>query len=204
MTTTLTTIEPEISPTRPLGPWANGVLMSPDEFDRATEWDENFRYELVRGLLIVSPPADEGERFPNDLLGHWLRNYQTQHPQGKCLDDTSYEQTIATSNGRRRMDRAIWTGLGRRARPNIDVPTIAIEFVSDSSRDRRRDFVNKREEYAAIGVREYWIIDRFRRNMTVCRGGDLQVVADHETYQSDLLPGFELPLKVLLDEANLV
>ena len=42
---------------------------------------------------------------------------------------------------------------------------LAIEVVSESDPDN--DYVIKRREYAAAGVREYWIIDRFRREILV-------------------------------------
>jgi len=35
-----------------LGPESAGVLLSPEEFDAVTEYDDGFRYELIRGLLI--------------------------------------------------------------------------------------------------------------------------------------------------------
>jgi Uma2 family endonuclease len=56
------------------------------------------------------------------------------------------------------------------------------------------------------GVAEYWIIDRFRRTLTVVRPGPEgpvdQVVAEAETYTTPLLPGFELPLVRLLAVAD--
>ena len=100
-------------------------------------------------------------------------------------------------------DRVIWTGLGRTPKYDADVPTIAIEFVSDSSRDRKRDYLEKREEYAEIGVREYWVIDRFQRTMTVFLATESEhIVHEHQTYTTDLLPGFELPLQQLLEIAD--
>ena len=53
---------------------------------------------------------------------------------------------------------------------------------------------------------EYWIIDRFRRTMTVYRNpprtpGE-QVVAENEVCRTDLLPGFELPLAQILAVAD--
>src|SRR5205085_592581 len=79
-----------------------------------------------------------------------------------------------------------------------DVPTIAVEFVSGSRRDRQRDYVEKRQKYIAAGVAEYWIVDRFRRMLTVVRPGPAgpqdQIVAETEKYTRPLLPGFELPV----------
>ena len=187
--------------TRPIGPWANGMLMTPDEFDATTEWNPEYRYELVQGVLVVSPPADIGERGPNDLLGYLLWDYSFHHARGSELSGTVSEETVTTRTSRRRMDRAIWVGLGRTPRAG-DVPAIAVEFVSDSSRDRRRDYDHKRREYREIGIREYWVIDRFQRRMTVYRGDDIVVVAEQDVFRTDLLPGFELPLGRLLKLAD--
>ncbi len=192
----------DLAPSRPLGPWANGMFMTPEEFDTAAEWDPDYRYELVNGVLIVGPPADIGERGPSNYLGGLLTIYKAFHPQGYHLDDSVFEETVAIAVGRRRMDRAIWTGLGRKPRTLEDIPSIAVEFVSDSSRDRKRDYVHKRQEYEEIGVREYWVIDRFRRQMTVFRGPDTQVLPHTEIYRTDLLPGFELDLAKLFADAD--
>ena len=87
--------------------------------------------------------------------------------------------------------------------PEQDVPAIVIEFISRRSRDRHRDYVEKRLEYAIVGIREYWVIDRFRREMTVFRGKEQEVIVrEGGTYQTDLLPGFELALDRLLAEAG--
>lgn len=186
MTTTIT------APSRPLGPWANGMIMTEDEFDSVTEWDRDYRYELVHGVLIVSPAPAFGERRPNDELAYLLCHYRYHHPQGQSLDDTVSEQYLRTSAGRRRADRVVWTGLGRKPDIVRDVPSLVVEFVSDSTRDRRRDHEEKRQEYADIGVKEYWVVDRFRRIMTVYRADQKTVVAEQEIYLTVLLPGFEL------------
>lgn len=190
------------TPTR-VGPELNGMTMTPEEFDAIEEWEPGYRYELVHGVLIVNPPPDVGERKPNGELEYWLLTYRDTHPQGFPLDDTVGEQTVVTTACRRRADRAIWAGLGRLPDYDHDVPTITIEFVSNSSRDRRRDYLEKRQEYAEVGVREYWIIDRFRRAMTVFFGMEReQLVREGEVYTTPLLPGFELPLSQLLQIAD--
>jgi Uma2 family endonuclease len=157
-------------------------------------------------VLVVTPPALAGERGPNDRLGHWLCTYQEQHPQGGALDDTLPEHTVVTGANRRRADRVIWTGLGRVPDPAADLPTIVIEFVSQDRRDWLRDYVDKLQEYMAVGVAEYWIIDRFQRIMTVVRNGPRgpteRVVRERQTYQTPLLPGFRLSLARLFAVAD--
>jgi Uma2 family endonuclease len=186
-----------------LGPRSNGMLMTLEEYDATQDWEEGYRYELVHGVLIATPPAGAGERGPNDELGYMIIHYQRSHPNGPIVDDTLPEQTVKTPATRRRADRAIWVGLGRQPVPERDVPTITIEFTSDSSRDRRRDYEAKRDEYAAAGVQEYWVIDRFRRTLTVFRGAaSKHVVTEGETYRTPLMPGFELPLDKILERAD--
>ena len=97
------------------GPRSAGSLMTPEEFDATPEsaWDDRYRYELIRGVLVVSPPPSIGERDPNEELGFLLRLYQGTHPQGHSLDLTVSEQTVPLTVHRRRADRVIWAGLGR-------------------------------------------------------------------------------------------
>jgi Uma2 family endonuclease len=191
---------------RVLGLDSAGVLMTPEEFDEITSYDDSFRYELIRGGLVVTPVPSEAEASPNDELGAMLRQYQREHPEGAALDETIPERYVRTSIGRRRADRVVWTKLGRRPDPAADVPAIVVEFVSSSRRDRRRDYEEKRREYQQAGVVEYWIVDRFARQTTIYRnapeGPTELVVAEKETYQTPLLPGFELRLARLLAVAD--
>ncbi len=187
-----------------LGPNANGMLLSADEFDSA-EAERGWRYELIRGVLIVTPAPLEGERDPNEELGHLLRTYQEEHSEGSSLDKTLPEHDIEVGDDRRRADRVIWTGLGRRPKRR-EVPTIAFEFVSAGRRSRERDYIEKRDEYLAIGIKEYWIIDRFQRQMTVHRQGydgkASTILQEAESYSTPLLPGFTLPLARLFALAD--
>jgi Putative restriction endonuclease len=123
-----------------------------------------------------------------------------------CVDRinaTLTEQHVSTHDSSRRADRVIWAGLGRAPNPRKDLPTIVVEFVSEGKRNRLRVCHEKRTDYLAAGVREYWIIDRFPRTLTACRGDSADVVVPHDgTYQTPLLPGFELPLARLLAVAD--
>ncbi|MGL4513774.1 MAG: Uma2 family endonuclease [Lacipirellulaceae bacterium] len=193
----------QLAPPTRLGPNDNGVLLSPDEFDTVQDWAEGFRYELVNGVLVVLPPPGFGERSPNDELGYLLRRYRDDQPESSAFNGTAPEQEVAIGANRRRADRAIWVGYGPSFDPDRDTPTVVVEFVSNTSRDRRRDFIDKRREYASAGVKEYWVIDRFPREMTVFRGDSTSlVVGEDETYGTDLLPGFALLLARLLAKAG--
>ena len=81
--------------TTPLGPRDAGVPLSLAEFESA-EFEPGYRYELIHGVLVVTPPPLEEERDANEELGRWLRNYQESHPEGKSLDLTLPEQNIRT------------------------------------------------------------------------------------------------------------
>ena len=189
---------------RRFGPESNGILMTPAEFDRA-EFVEGWRYELINGVLIVSPPPLDNEVDPNEELCYLLRGYQENHPQGSALDVTLGEREVRTGQNRRCADRVIWAGLGRLPRRR-EKPTIIVEFVSEGKRNWKRDYETKRDEYVAMGVKEYWVIDRFQHTITVFYQGSgktrKRVVRGNHTYKTDILPGFELPLARLFALAD--
>jgi Uma2 family endonuclease len=194
----------------PLGPRDAGIPLTLGEFE-AAEFEEGYRYEVIHGVLVVSPPPLEQERDSNEELGHWLRSYKDSHPQGDALDLTLPEHNIRTRFQNRRCDRAIWTGLGRKPRTRgpvrqRDVPRILVEFPSSRPADQRRDYEEKRVEYRDLGVTEYWIIQRFRRSLTVYswRGKRWakRTIHEGECYTTPLLPGFVLNLGRLLAIAD--
>jgi Uma2 family endonuclease len=189
------------------GPGSSGRLMTTEQFDaiRPEQLQRGCRYELINGVLVVSPQPGAGECIPNDELGYLLRQYRETSPHGSVIDETAPEQTVPATN-RRRADSVIWTGLGRMPNLETDIPSIVIEFVSERRRDALRDNETKRDEYLAAGVKAYWVIDRFRRIMTVYystpAGPTYEIVTETQTYQTDLLPGFVLPLSRILAKAD--
>jgi Uma2 family endonuclease len=183
-----------------------GTLMTPDEFDAVEEYDEEYRYELVHGVLVVNPIPLAAETDPNEQLGYLLRQYQEHHRQGAVLDLTLPQQYVRTRDSRRLADRLIWAGLGRVPNRRRDLPTIVVEFVSARRRDRQRDYIDKRQEYREVGIPEYWIIDRFQRTLTVIRnrpdGEEELTFGAQEVDSTPLLPGFDLSLAALFAAAD--
>ena len=52
-------------------------------------------------------------------------------------------------------------------------------------------------------MKQYWVIDRYRRKMTVYEGAAGQrVISEDQVFTTGILPGFELPLARLLRIAD--
>ncbi len=187
-----------------LGLHSAGALLLPEEFDSA-RFRGTWRYELINGVLVVSPSPKKQERHPNEYLGHLLWKYKEDHPQGSAMDLTLPEETIHSTPNRRRADRVIWAGLGRDPGDD-DPPTIIIEFVSKGRAAHTRDHVVKRAEYAAIGTREYVVFDRFRRTVTVVDyampGAAPRTLGEKDVYRTPILPGFEVSIARLFALAD--
>jgi Uma2 family endonuclease len=80
---------------------------------------------------------------------------------------------------------------------------LVMEVVSEGPENRKRDLVEKRREYAAAGIREYWIVDPQQKSITVLalRDGKYRVHGKYvrgDVAKSALLPGFEVDVTACL------
>lgn len=120
--------------------------MEPEEFDAIIDYDDRYRYELIKGVLIVNAIPGPAQTDPNEVRGFALRDYQKNHPKGGIIDRTLPEQHVHIGRDRRQADRVAWTGQGRRPNVKKDVPTIAVEFVSAGKRNAVRDYESMKTE----------------------------------------------------------
>ena len=72
---------------------------------------------------------------------------------------------------------------------------LVIEIVSPDKKSRRRDYEEKKSDYAKAGIPEYWIVDPQKAHITVLTlerdaYETLGVYHDGETASSQLLPEF--------------
>ena len=161
------------------------------------QFDEPWRYERVKGKLAVMAPAGPDHQDPNNRIRDYLGSYAIAHPQ--VVERVYSEAWIAIDDD---TDRIVDIGVylaaeGARPGPGRP-PDIAFEIVSGGGADRKRDYVEKRAEYLSAGVKEYVIVDRFERRVTVLRRTRGRFVESHlertATYTSPLLPGLQIPL----------
>src|SRR5579884_4293523 len=145
---------------RKIGPRDHGRLMSLAEFEHA-QVQEGYLYELGRGVIIVSDVPNRKHMETVIATRRQLMSYELAHPGAlyAVLAGSECKILVANLETERHPDLALY----RSAPPPGDdywstwIPVVVIEVVSRGS--RRRDYKEKREEYLAFGVLEYWIID---------------------------------------------
>jgi Uma2 family endonuclease len=185
-----------------LGPDDAGRAVSAAEFARAI-YQEPWRYEREQGRLVVMPPDGEDHV---DTASPWLERligYRLDHPD--VVQRVVPNAWVRVDRGTDRIgDLGVFLA-GRRQPKKIPhrVPDLMFEIVSPGSTSRDRDYVEKRADYERLGVKEYVIIDRFKKQVTVhvrVRGRyQTRVLTTGDTYTSPLLPGLAIPLAEVWD-----
>jgi Uma2 family endonuclease len=129
------------------------------------------RYELVDGMLVemgteaplnsaialflVFVFADLGTARKNLAIGHQM--------EVESIEASARQPDLIVHTPE--SDAAIMDD-GKLLRDGEPVPMLVVEVVSNSKTDKKsrdRDYVEKRAEYAARGIPEYWIVDPDRQ-----------------------------------------
>jgi Uma2 family endonuclease len=182
-----------------IGPADHGRLMTLDEFLEAEE-EQGYRYELARGVLEVTHVPNDPHGLVVWTLLAAIAVYSRDHPGMiyRAGGGSEFRLWLPAMVSGRNPDVAValrgtpkdWRG----RRP----PSLAFEVVSEGREAHERDYVTKRAEYLAYGLREYWIVDLQLKIVTVLiRDGDAwveQVYRDDQRAVSLVLPGLTIPL----------
>ena len=178
-----------------VGPADHGQPMSLDDFEHA-EAAEGYRYELARGVVVVTDvPKPKHLRILHAIRkqigAHDLAHPGTIHMiagGGEC------KVLVDGYQSERHPDLAVY-----KTEPPSEgdevwgqwVPELVVEIVSKGS--AQRDYQEKREEYLAFGVKEYWIVDPAKAAMLVLRRyrgrWTERAVGPADVYETPLLPG---------------
>jgi Uma2 family endonuclease len=134
------------------------------------EWallDEETPGEFVDGLLA----EEEVPSFVHEqLVGILIALFRAWLGRGALVAGSESKLAISPTRGRK-ADVAVWFPGSRlpslRGSVAREPPDVAVEIVTDTPRDAQRDRVAKHDEYAAFGVRYYWLVDPALRSLEV-------------------------------------
>ncbi len=203
MTLAKTTTRPKI------GPHDHGREMSLRAFEFARV-EDGYLYELARGYVVVSEVPNYPHASMTALIRDHLGRYRLENPGAVhlILDGSSCKLLIPDWESERHPDLAVYLAApkARKGRTmwRTWIPDLAIEVVSESSRDR--DYTEKRDEYWTLGVKEYWIVDAKLQQVLVLRRGRSRWAEKRlcpaDACETKLLPGFRLPCQAVFDAAG--
>ena len=122
--------------------------------------------ELVDGRLVEEEMPDYVHEVTVAWFVHVLCMWLV--PRGGFVGGSEAKFAVKPGRGRKPDASAYLPGRRPSRGSLIDVPPdIMIEVISPTPRDGRRDRVEKVSEYAAFGVRWYWLVDPLLRTIEV-------------------------------------
>ena len=194
-----------------LEPADAGKPISREEF-WTLEFHRSWKFERAGGRLVVMPPPGRPHRraafaFRFALNEYWMAN------KARVADVEGERWAHTDEGGDRQGDSAVvlrdspLRGTAEFFTDPDRTPDLLFEFVSPGREARDRDYVEKRAEYHAIGVREYVIVDPRDRRVTVLRWEpegytEAAVLGPGDAYTSPLLPGLSVPLAGAIGDAG--
>jgi DNA-binding PadR family transcriptional regulator len=192
-----------------IGPRQHGRKMSLKDFEFA-KVEDGWLCELARGYLVVSEVANYYHGMQIIAINRPLRMYDATHPGAihAILGSMECKLLIPKLQSERHPDIAVYLtapkGRKDRALWRTWIPELTIEVVSESSRDR--DYTEKRDEYWAAGVKEYWIVDAKLEQVLILKRGRSQwtekTLGPADVCATKLLPGFGLPCRAVFEAAG--
>ena len=161
--------------------------------------DDDFRYELVNGVLARMTPTGAEHGVVAARTGQFLSEHVSAFGLGVCCGaETGFILRRAPD-----VVRAPDAGfVSQRRIPEPGVPTgywpfapdLAVEVVSPT--DRPTDLRAKIGEYFSAGSQQVWVVEPATRTVHAYRGPhDVQVFGiDDELTGDEMLPGFRCPV----------
>ncbi|HWE40426.1 MAG TPA: Uma2 family endonuclease [Isosphaeraceae bacterium] len=190
-----------------IGPADHGRAMTLDDFLDAEE-EPGYRYELANGVLEVTNVPNDPHGLIIWFLLDALSEFGRRHP-GLILragGSGEFQLRLPGLDTGRNPDVAVVLHGTPKDERGRRPPSLVMEVVSEGADAHERDYVAKRREYLAVGLREYWIIDPIERRVTVLvRDGDVwaeRIFVGDAAAEGLVLPGFRLPLAELWEQAE--
>jgi Uma2 family endonuclease len=193
----MATHEPTVETRLVLGPDDHGRVTSAEEFAEAV-FQEPWDYERVDGRLVVMAADGYRHQLASEPWRNSLVYYHRDRPDLVKHVFSSPWVTIDEDTDRIGDIGVYLTAGWSETATSEPIPELIFEIVSPGRRSKERDYVRKRADYHKLGIREYVIVDRFAKAVTVLTyrpdGYEEQVLTEADTYTSPLLPGLAIPL----------
>lgn len=172
---------------------------------------DDVKAEFVNGEVVMHTPVKRRHLEATSNLFTLLRVYVMKHGLG-AVD--SEKALISLTRNDYEPDICYWSkdiaSTFEDDQVEHPVPTLVVEVLSPNTVGRDRGV--KFEDYAAHGVREYWIIDPVRKALEQYRldEGTMAFATEQVLYLGDTLtainvPGFKIPVAAIFDKnTNLI
>ncbi|MCP4356964.1 MAG: Uma2 family endonuclease [Chloroflexi bacterium] len=177
---------------------AQGDWSERDYLNLEVNWLIEYSNGILEVLEMPTPYHQNIVALINDELRSWIKTHSTGY---------TYFAPVPLNifSGRYREPDLIFCFERQHTRDSKQLThaDLGVEVVSN---DRDHDFVTKREEYAVSGIPEYWIVDPKQEeiHILVLEKSDYVergIFARGQVATSALLPGFEVRVSELFDEA---
>ncbi|GAB3917260.1 Uma2 family endonuclease [Larkinella terrae] len=181
-----------------------------DESQRRKEFREwlrdDVKAEFINGVVVMHSPVKRQHLNASENLLLLLKIYVNKNNLGEVntekalvtLTRNDYEPDICFWN----KDVASSFHDNQMEHP---APDLIVEVLSPTTTGRDRGI--KFEDYAAHGVREYWMIDPVRQSLeqykldeAVMAFEDVAVLFVNDTLESVTIPGFRIPIQAIFDK----
>ncbi len=166
---------------------------------------EDEKSEFINGEVIVHSPV----RIEHNITGKFLLELLDVHVRLNGLGFTGYEKMmISLTRNDYEPDVCFWSkAKSKKFKPKqtqFPAPDFIAEVLSPATEDNDRTV--KFEDYAAHGVKEYWIIDPASRAVEQYFLQEdeyvLHMKADSGTLKSRAVKDFAVPVAALFDETE--
>jgi Uma2 family endonuclease len=169
--------------------------------------EDDTRYELINGELIMSPAPSTFHQRANIKLAILLENFAEKHalgiileaPTDVILDEHNTVQPdilfISKEEFSKIQENAIY-----------GAPDLVVEIISQST--IFADRYTKKELYERTGVKEYWLVDITNKSIEVFENIDGKFTlfsygTEKGTVKSKFLAGFEVDIENIIQEIKI-
>ncbi|MEW6743340.1 MAG: Uma2 family endonuclease [Planctomycetota bacterium] len=185
--------------TDPMVSFISRTRLSQSDFE---EWTRQtavspYRSELIRGHVVMEPPAGYRHGRTTVRMVHALRSFVEARDLGEVLESSTgfhlpTGDTLAPDITFISHERLAGVPDQDPERFLRAVPDLVVEVLSEST--RQRDMKTKRAIYQASGVREYWLVDPRAQVITLVlfESGTEQTFAAGDVVRSSVLAGLEI------------